>query len=240
MSLKPAARGFARTRTWIFDLDNTLYPSECRLLEQVEHRMGAFIAEMLGVALDEAQHLRLTYYRRFGTTLTGLMKVHNIDPAPFLEYVHDLDLNTVLPSRPLRQAIERLDGRRLIFTNGPRRHAERVAEKVGILDLFEDICGIETCAYTPKPEPEAFQRMIRAHAVKPTEAAMFEDMPHNLECAHDLGMTTVLVRSTTAHATEPQAHLAVRAAPEHVHHVTEDLIAFLEAILNRGPPSPSA
>jgi putative hydrolase of the HAD superfamily len=227
------ARGFERTHTWIFDLDNTLYPSECRLFVQVEHRMGEFIAHLLGVPYEHAQQLRRTYYRQFGTTLTGLMTVHRIDPAPFLEYVHDIDLSAVQPSPRLRAAVERLEGRRLIFTNGSRRHAERVAEKVGVLDLIEDICGIEACEYLPKPDPEAFNRMIRAHGVSAGEAAMFEDMPDNLEAPHLLGMTTVLVSST--HPEHPRQREIVEASvlPDHIHHLTDDLADFLDSAVPR-------
>jgi putative hydrolase of the HAD superfamily len=190
-----APTGFGGRHTWIFDLDNTLYPSECKLFLQIEHRMGEFIARLLGVSYEHAQNLRKTYYRQFGTTLTGLMKVHRIDPAPFLEFVHNIDLAAVKPHAGLRSAIERLEGRRLIFTNGSRRHAERVAEKVGILDLFEDLCGIEECEYTAKPDAAAFDRMIRRHDVEAARSAMFEDMPQNLEVPHALGMRTVLVHS---------------------------------------------
>ncbi|MGE0626822.1 MAG: pyrimidine 5'-nucleotidase [Hyphomicrobiaceae bacterium] len=226
---KPA-RGFDRTSAWIFDLDNTLYPAECRLFAQIEHRMGEFIARLLDVPYDQAQHLRLNYYRNFGTTLTGLMEVHRIDPGPFLEYVHDIDLAVVNPNAGLRTAIGKLEGRRLIFTNGSRRHAERVAEKVGILDLFEDICDIAACEYTPKPAAEAFDRMVRAHGVRTSEAAMFEDMPHNLEVPHGLGMTTVLVRHGEPEHARQQEIAGWTVPPDHIHHITDDLVGFLGRI----------
>ncbi len=227
---EPAARGFDTTGVWIFDLDNTLYPSDCRLFDLIEHRMGEFIADMLAVPYDEAQHLRLNYYRKFGTTLTGLMEVHKIDPGPFLEYVHDIDLTSVQPNATLRAAIQRLDGRRLIFTNGSRRHAERVATKVGILDLFEDICDIAQCEYVPKPDISAFDRMIRAHGVDAREAAMFEDMPVNLQVPHALGMTTVLVHHDVP-ADPRQAEIKTWSEPpDHIHHLTDDLPSFLQPL----------
>ena len=231
----PIPGSFARTAIWIFDLDNTLYPAQCRLFVQIDQRMGEFIARLLGVSIEQAQHLRRTYYRQFGTTLTGLMRVHRIEPGPFLDYVHDIDLAAVAPDAGLRAAIARLDGRRLIFTNGSRRHAERVAGKVGILDLFEDICSIETCEFTPKPEAAAFQRMIARHAVAPERAAMFEDMAANLEVPHALGMTTVLVHDPAGehpwqHAA-PAHHTASAALPRHVHHATNDLAGFLDGLM---------
>ncbi len=223
-------RGFDRTKVWIFDLDNTLYPADCNLFAQVDRRMGEFIAQRLGVPFEHARHLQKSYYYQFGTTLSGLMQVHKMDPMPFLDYVHDIDL-TVVPEHPeLRAAIDRLPGRKLIFTNGSRGHAERVAGKVGILDLFEDICSIESCDYIPKPKPEAFDTMVRAHGVDSAEAAMFEDMPHNLEAPHALGMTTVLVHSDYYDHPVQKKIKAWVEPPEHVHHMTYDLRGFLEGI----------
>lgn len=218
---------FDHVDTWIFDLDNTLYPAACNLFAQVDHRMGAYIAKYLGVPYAHARHLQKAYYRQFGTTLSGLMKVHKLAPEPFLEYVHDIDLS-VLPEQPeLAAEIEKLPGRRLIFTNGSRKHAENVAAKIGVLHLFEDICDISACAFVPKPERDAFDRMIQLHGVSATTAAMFEDMPHNLEAPHALGMTTVLVKSDYM---DHPAQLKIRhwqELPSHVHHMTDDLRDFL-------------
>lgn len=231
-------RGFDRTAVWIFDLDNTLYPAQCRLFLQIDQRMGEFISHLLGVSFEQAQHLRKTYYRQFGTTLSGLMKVHRVAPGPFLDYVHDIDLAAVAPDARLRTAIERLEGRRLIFTNGSRRHAERVAERVGVLDLFEDICSIETCDYTPKPTAAAFERMIARHDVAAAQSAMFEDMPLNLEVPHALGMTTVLVHDEADDHPWRVGHAVTkRDAPDYIHHMTTDLAAFLDEL---PAPSPNA
>ena len=225
-----ASAGFDGTRIWIFDLDNTLYSSECRLFLQIDRRMGEFISRLLGVSFEQAQHLRKTYYRQFGTTLTGLMKIHRIEPGPFLDYVHDIDLASIEPHAELRSAIERLEGRRLIFTNGSRRHAERVATKIGVLDLFEDICGIEACEYTPKPDAAAFDRMIVRHGVSSQEAAMFEDMPQNLQVPHKLGMRTVLVHTLEPDHPDQIEVLARAELPEHIHYATNDLTGFLTNI----------
>ncbi len=227
------------TQVWIFDLDNTLYPAECNLFAQVDQRMGEFIARYLGVPFQQARHLQKTYYRQFGTTLSGLMRVHNMDPQAFLDYVHDIDLS-VLPEAPrLATAIERLPGRRLIFTNGSRRHAENVAGKLGVLHLFEDICDIAACEFVPKPEAAAFDRMVRRHGVDPREAAMFEDMPHNLQVPHALGMSTVLVHSSYMDHHPVQAEMKRwTGPPEHIHHMTEDLIHFLERLEPRPQPDP--
>lgn len=226
-------RGFEATRAWIFDLDNTLYPAECNLFAQVDHRMGAFIARYLGVPYAQARHLQKTYYRQFGTTLAGLMAVHKLDPAAFLDYVHDIDLSMVPEAPELRAAVAALPGRRLIYTNGSRRHAERVAEKLGVLDLFEDICDIAACDYVPKPEADAFQRMIRRHGVAGEKAAMFEDMPMNLAVPHALGMTTVLVHSSYLDHPVQQQMKTWTELPDHIHHMTLDLTAFLAATATR-------
>ena len=169
---------------WIFDLDNTLYPAECNLFAQVDQKMGEFIARYLGVPFVYARHLQKTYYRQFGTTLSGLMKVHRMDPKPFLDYVHDLDLTVVREHPELAAAIERLPGRKLIFTNGSRGHAERVAGKLGVLQCFEDIFDIADADYVPKPTAQLLRsllaaarrrrrrlRHVRGHAAQPGGAA---------------------------------------------------------------------
>ena len=222
-----ARRGFEATRAWVFDLDNTLYPAECNLFAQVDHRMGEFIARFLGVPYAYARHLQKSYYRQFGTTLSGLMLVHKMDPKPFLDYVHDIDLSVVDAHPDLAAAIEKLPGRKLIYTNGSRRHAERVAGKLGVLHLFEDIFDIVASEYVPKPQAGPYKKFLALHGVDPEKAAMFEDMPHNLAAAHALGMTTVLVHSSYY---DHPVQLEIRKwtePPEHVHHMTEDLAKFL-------------
>ena len=226
--------GFADTRVWVFDLDNTLYPATCNLFAEVDHRMGAFIAQHLDVPLEHARYLQKRYYHDFGTTLSGLIQLHKIDPHAFLEFVHDIDLTPLCEAPELAAALAALPGRRIIFTNGSRRHAERVAEKLGVLHLMEDICDIAACEFVAKPAPDAFKRMTDRHGVAPAEAAMFEDMPHNLEAAHALGMTTVLVHSNYF---DHPAQLQMRKwtkLPEHIHHATDNLTAFLGSL---APPA---
>jgi putative hydrolase of the HAD superfamily len=223
-------RGFDRTRTWVFDLDNTLYPAQCDLFAQVDRRMGEYIAKFLGVPYPYARHLQKSYYRQFGTTLSGLMKVHKMDPKPFLEYVHDIDLSPVNASPELAASIAQLPGRKLIFTNGSRHHAERVAGKLGVLHVFEDIYDIVACDYVPKPHAPAYAGFVAKHALTPDTAAMFEDMPHNLEQPHALGMTTVLVHSSYMDHPIQQKIKGWSQPPDHIHHMTEDLHAFLVAL----------
>jgi putative hydrolase of the HAD superfamily len=222
-------RGFDHVDTWIFDLDNTLYPASCNLFAQVDRRMSEYIAKAIGVPREHARHLQKAYYRQFGTTLAGLMQVHKLKPGPFLDYVHDIDVSVVPELPELAAAIAALPGRRLIFTNGSRRHAENVASRLGVLHLFEDICDIAALEYVPKPERAAFDQMLKLHGVAPAQSAMFEDMPHNLEVASDIGMTTVLVHSDYI---DHPAQLKIRdwrELPGHIHYLTRDLTGFLRA-----------
>jgi putative hydrolase of the HAD superfamily len=229
-------RGFAHVNAWVFDLDNTLYPASCNLFAEVDRRMSEYIAKKIGVPFEHARHLQKAYYRQFGTTLAGLMQIHKLPPGPFLEYVHDIDISLVPELPELAAAIGALPGRRLIFTNGSRRHAENVAQKLGVLHLFEDICDITALDYVPKPEPRAFDRLLKLQAIAPQRAAMFEDMPQNLVAASDLGMTTVLVHSDYI---DHPAQLKIKGwqrLPAHVHYMTRDLTGFLTTEIL--PPRP--
>lgn len=225
-----AFAAFQRTRTWIFDLDNTLYPAECNLFAQVDQRMAGFIAGFLQIPPAEARRVQKDYYYRYGTTLAGLMANHGLEPEPFLEHVHDIDLAGIAEAPRLSAAIAALPGRKFVFTNGSRRHAERVAGKLGILHRFEDIFDIAAAGYTPKPSLEAYDKFLKFCGAKAEEAAMFEDLPHNLESPHALGMITVLVKSVYI---DHPAQLAVAGwekLPEHIHHMTGDLAVFLEGV----------
>ncbi len=218
---------FRRIETWIFDLDNTLYPAECNLFAQVDQRMGDFIANYLEVSFDAARRLQKDYYRIYGTTLAGLMVRHGLDPKEFLDYVHDIDFS-VLPEAPeLGAAIGLLPGRKFIFTNGSRVYAENVASKLGVLDRFTDVFDISATGYVPKPDLAAYQRFLKAHGVASANAAMFEDMPHNLEAPHSLGMVTVLVKSRYYDHPVQRDIEAWQTLPAHVHHLTDDLTGFL-------------
>ena len=142
------ARGFDHVEAWVFDLDNTLYPADCNLFAQIDRRMGEFIADCFGIPLHEAQSLRETYYYEHGTTLAGLVRLHDVPPDDFLDYVHDIDLSAVRPSPELAASLSALPGRKFIFTNGSRKHAENVARKIGIH-------GKSTMATGPAPVRKA-------------------------------------------------------------------------------------
>jgi putative hydrolase of the HAD superfamily len=218
---------FLDTRAWIFDLDNTLYPAQCNLFAQIDQRMGKFIADYLDLPFDDARVLQKSYYVGYGTTLAGLMAEHGLKPEKFLDYVHDIDVSMLSPSPELATAIERLPGEKYIFTNGSQDHAENVAGQLGVLDKFDGVFDIGDAGFVPKPDPTAYDKFLKAHNVTAHEAAMFEDMPHNLKAPHALGMVTVLVHSEYYdHPIQKQIKEWVEP-PEHIHHMTENLLGFL-------------
>ena len=234
--LSPAP-DFTAIDVWVFDLDNTLYPPSCNLFSQIDVKMRAFICDLLQVAPDEAYRLQKQYYRDHGTTLAGLMKLHYVAPKKFLDFVHDIDVSVIPPNPSLATALERLPGRRLVFTNGTVAHAGRVLNRIGIHDHVEDIFDIVHADFLPKPHVATFERFLRTHEIEPKHAAMFEDLDRNLEPAHALGMTTVLVRAAEGHA-DPAVRSWGQPSPSapHVHHRTDDLAHFLSTIRLRSTP----
>ena len=207
---------FAHVRTWVFDLDNTLYPPEARLFDQIERRMTGYVMRLLAVPAAEADALRARYWRSHGTTLAGLMREHALDPGPYLEEVHDIDLGGLTPAPALAAALGRLPGRKLVYTNGSRAHARRVTAALGLAGCFDALYGFEDARYLPKPEAAAFAAIFARDGLEAGRSAMFEDDPRNLAVPHGLGMRTVLVGPPAAHP--------------HVHNQTEDLAGFLAAV----------
>lgn len=210
---------FLEVTTWVFDLDNTLYPPQAALFDQIEVRMTDWVSEELGVSRSEADKIRDDYWRRFGTTLTGLMDLHDIDPGPYLTHVHEISLDHLTPDAQLRAAIEDLPGRKIVFTNGTASYAGRVTEALGLSGVFDALYGVEEAGFRPKPERAAFEQVFAADGFDTERAAMFEDDVRNLEIPHTLGMRTV--------------HVAPEAHPEdldHVHHHTDNIWKFLNEI----------
>lgn len=209
----PADR-FAHVAHWVFDLDNTLYPPECRLFDQIDQRMTAYVMRALNVDHATADHLRDSYWRTHGTTLAGLMRHHDLDPLPYLEDVHDIDFTVLAPDPDLAARIAALPGRKIVYTNGSSPYAERVLEARGLSGLFDAIYGVEHADFRPKPEAEAFAQVFGRDGLDPKRAAMFEDDPRNLAAPHAMGLRTVHVA--------PDPH----PAPFIEHH-TDDLAGFL-------------
>lgn len=227
------ARGFDAVETWVFDLDNTLYPPDTNLWQQIDDRIRAFVSEFLKVTPEDAFRVQKDFYKRYGTTMRGLMAEHNMKPDDFLEFVHEIDHSPLEPNPILGDALEQLPGRKLILTNGTRKHAEAVMKRLDIDKHFEDVFDIAAADLEPKPKPLVYDRFLKKHGVDPQKSAMFEDLARNLEVPHQLGMTTVLV-------VPPKARQIIREGWElegresaHVHHVTEDLTGFLQEIRPR-------
>lgn len=210
---------FSHVNTWVFDLDNTLYPPEAALFAQIEVKMTDWVSRELNVTPEEANRLRRDYWAEFGTTLSGMMHKHGTDPLPYLTYVHDIDFSGLTRDAELKAAITALPGRKIVYTNGSAPYAERVLEARGLTGLFNAIYGIEHAKFHPKPRAEAFDTVFTADGVTPKTAAMFEDDPRNLQVPHDLGMKTVYVAPAPLDPPAP-----------HIHHHTDNLAAFLRAL----------
>lgn len=209
---------FAHVRTWVFDLDNTLYPPSARLFDQIEARMTAYVSRALGVDPAEADRLRATYWARHGTTLAGLMAEHDLDPLPYLEEVHAIDLGQLLPDPALAAAIGALPGRRIVYTNGSAPYARRVLGARGLGEVFDAVYGVEDAGFRPKPQRAAFETIFARDGLASATAAMFEDDARNLAAPHQMGMRTIHV----APAPDP--------AP-HIHHHAPDLTRFLSQLV---------
>jgi len=220
----PRDRGHLRhAEAWIFDLDNTLYPASCNLFAQVDEHIGEFIARLLSVDAAEAYRIQKQYFRDYGTSLRGLMLHHEVDPRLFLDFVHTIDVTPVQPSPALELALKRLEGRKIVFTNGSAKHAENVMARLGVSHCFEAIFDIVAADYFPKPEPFVYDVLVRRHWIDPKRAVMVEDIAKNLLPAHEMGMATVLVRHGADWAQEG-------ADGAHIHHTTEDLVAWLSEL----------
>jgi len=227
---RPARRGFTEVETWVFDLDNTLYPHHLNLWQQVDERIRDYIVDFLKITRDEAFRLQKDYYRRYGTTMRGLMEEHGLEPDQFLEIVHQIDHSPLTPNPELGAAIADLPGRKYILTNGTRAHADAVMQRLEIGHHFDDVFDIKAAALEPKPRPAVYDRFLARHGIDAGKAAIFEDLARNLEVPHALGMTTVLVVPAGAGVVlREEWELAGRDAP-HVDHVTGDLAGFLRTI----------
>jgi putative hydrolase of the HAD superfamily len=228
-----APRGFGKVETWVFDLDNTLYPHHLNLWQQVDERIRAYVSNFLKVSKDEALRLQKDYYKRYGTTMRGMMAEHGMSPDAYLDFVHRIDHSPLEPNPQLGAALEKLPGRKLILTNGTRKHADAVMRRLDIHHHFEDVFDIAAANLDPKPLPQVYKCFLARHGVDPAKAAMFEDLARNLETPHALGMTTVLVVPEGQREVLREAwELEGRDAP-YVDHLTDDLTRFLEEIMGR-------
>lgn len=198
-----AAPDLTHIDTWLFDLDNTLYPLASGLAAIVSDRITSFVADLTGLPRDEALVLQKRYLAQYGLTLAGMLEHHGVDPAAYHAMFHDLSLESLEPNPALRAGLQRLPGRRLIFTNADDVHAARVLDRLELADLFEAVFHIGAADFAPKPSEAAFARIIAAHAIAPATTAFFEDTVANLAPAAALGMTTVLVGPAAEHDAPP-------------------------------------
>ncbi len=222
---------FRRVDTWIFDLDNTLYPPHSDLWPRIDARITAYMIALFGLDGASARALQKHYYRVYGTTLAGLIHEYDVAPDEFLHFVHDIDRSALDPDPALAKAIEALPGRKLILTNGSHGHALATAKQLGIDHLFEGMFAIEHGDYLPKPHFETYQKFFARHAIDPSRAAMFEDIAHNLAVPHAAGMLTVLVRPKEGAEDHREAWEKHDDTPPHVDFVTDDLTSFLENLV---------
>lgn len=236
MTLTPAAAAELRTAfsgidEWVFDLDNTLYPRHSDLFAQIDWKMTDYVANLTGLAKGEARALQKRLYREYGTTLRGLMSEYDIDPHSFLEDVHDIDYSPVEPNPALGELIAALPGRCHIFTNGDLPHAERTVKRLGIGEHFHRIFDIVAADLEPKPARSPYDKFLADHGVKPERAAMFEDMPRNLDVPKQMGMVTVLVLPAKGsfHQAESWEHDVSEGHA--IDFTTHDLDGFLADVL---------
>jgi putative hydrolase of the HAD superfamily len=225
-----AKRSFSLIETWVFDLDNTLYPHHVNLWQQVDARIGEFIGNYLKVDPVEARRIQKDYYLRYGTSMRGMMTEHGVRADDYLAYVHQIDHSPLEPNPAMGAAIAKLPGRKLILTNGSTDHAGKVLERLGLDQHFEAVFDIVAADLEPKPAPQTYRRFLDLHRVDPSRAAMFEDLARNLVVPHQLGMTTVLVvPDGTQDVVREDWELEGRDA-DHVEYVTDDLTGFLAAL----------
>ena len=208
---------------WLFDLDNTLYSGDTKVFDQVDKKMSKFISDKLKVSLEEAKKIQKNYFHEYNTTLNGMIKNHDIDANEFLEFVHDVDLGFLKKDDALRDQIAKLEGKKIIFTNGSRAHASNVTSKIGIEQLFDGVFDIVDSDFYPKPSVKPYKKIIENYKIKPEYCIFFEDIARNLKPAYELGMKTVWIENN-----EPWA--AKHSDEKFVNYKTESLTKFLKEI----------
>ena len=214
---------FKSIKFWIFDLDNTLYSGQTKVFEQVDKKMSKYISNKLNIDLEEARKIQKNYFHEYNTTLNGLIKNHKIDPNEFLEFVHDINIDFLKEDPQLAEEIKKLDGLKIIFTNGSRKHALNVTKKLGIDQLFDDIFDIVDCNFTPKPLVEPYKKLVEKHKIDPKLCVLVEDIARNLKPAYEMGMKTVWIENN-----EPWA--SKFSDSKFVNYKTDNLSEFLKRI----------
>ncbi len=195
-------RELNKIKCWIFDLDNTLYSGQTKVFDQVDKKMSSFISNKLNISLVEAKKIQKEYFHKYSTTLSGMMKNHKIDAMEFLDFVHDVNLDFLGKNKDLEKEIAKIAGKKIIFTNGSRAHAENVTKRIGINKLFDGIFDIVESNFIPKPSIEAYKILIEKYKIEPQYCIFIEDIARNLKPAHELGMKTVWIKNDEPWAAE--------------------------------------
>ena len=211
------------SKFWIFDLDNTLYSGETRVFEQVDKRMSKYISEKLNVSILEAKAIQKNYFYKYNTTLNGMMKNHKIEANEFLEFVHDIDIDFLKKDTLLGEELRKIEGKKIIFTNGSKKHALNVTQRIGIDQYFDDIFDIVDCNFIPKPKMEPYKKLVEKHKIDPNLCVLIEDIARNLKPAYEMGMKTVWIENK-----EPWA--AKFSDSDFINYRTKNLTEFLKKI----------
>ena len=214
---------FESIKYWIFDLDNTLYSGNTRVFEQVDKKMSKYISNKLNVTTEEAKKIQKNYFYEYNTTLNGMIKNHKIDANEFLEFVHDIDIDFLQKDTKLSEELKKLNGKKIIFTNGSRKHAINVTKRIGIDQFFDDIFDIVDSEFIPKPSIEPYNKLVKKHKIDPNLCVLVEDIARNLKPAYEMGMKTVWIEND-----EPWAKKF--SDSEFVGYKTNNLSKFLKKI----------
>jgi putative hydrolase of the HAD superfamily len=216
-------KNFQLIKYWLFDLDNTLYSAKTKVFDQVEKRMTQYVSNKLDVSMDKAKKIQKDYFHEYNTTLNGLIKNHKIDANEFLEFVHDIDIGFLKKDLKLSEELKKLDGKKMIFTNGPKKHALNITQKIGIDQHFVDIFDIIDSNFIPKPNMEPYKKLIEKHKIDPNLCVFVEDIARNLKPAYEMGMTTVWIEND-----EPWARKF--SDGNFINYKTDNLSEFLKKI----------
>ena len=187
---------------WLFDLDNTLYSGATKVFEQVDKKMTHYISTKLNISRKEARKIQKNYFVEYNTTLNGMIKNHKINANEFLEYVHDINLDFLEKDEELDEQISKIKGKKIIFTNGSRAHANNVTKKLGIERHFDDIFDIVSADFIPKPSLTTYKKIIEKYKIEPQYSIFIEDIARNLKPAFELGMKTVWIKNDEPWAAE--------------------------------------
>jgi len=208
---------------WIFDLDNTLYSGKTRVFEQVDKKMSKYISEKLNITVEEARKIQKNYFHEYNTTLNGMIKNHKIDANEFLEFVHDIDIDFLKKDEKLAEEMKKLEGKKIIFTNGSKKHAINVTRRIGIEQYFDGIFDIVDSDFIPKPSIEPYKKLVEKHKIDPKLSVLVEDIARNLKPAYEMGMKTVWIEND-----EPWAKKFSDA--DFISYKTNNLSEFLKKI----------